>query len=249
MPLHDHFHSPLDDHFSWEGFHAQWPAMVVQALRPRLPRRFTAEPGIHLGAFFEVDVATLDSTDSLSFAAPTAGGNGGNGGPLATAVYSPPRPTLVLPTDLPEQSDYEVRIYDQKRGRRLVAAVEFVSPSNKDRPEHRLTFAAKCAALLQKLVSVVIVDIVTTRRANLYHDTLELLGLNVPTLGSEPSPIYAVACRVTGQEASWQLESWAHPLSVGGPLPTLPLWLADNFAVPLELEVSYSDTCRAIGIT
>jgi hypothetical protein len=31
-------------------------------------------------------------------------------------------------------------------------------------------------------------------------------------------------------------------------LPTLPLWLADDFAVPLELEASYEDTCRALRI-
>ena len=35
-----------------------------------------------------------------------------------------------------------------------------------------------------------------------------------------------------------------HPLALGQPLPTLPLWLADDFAVPLELEASYAETCR-----
>ena len=32
------------------------------------------------------------------------------------------------------------------------------------------------------------------------------------------------------------------------PLPTLPLWLADNFAVPLELEECYEETCRVLRI-
>jgi hypothetical protein len=35
------------------------------------------------------------------------------------------------------------------------------------------------------------------------------------------------------------LETWAHLLAVGRPLPTLPLWLADDLAVPLELEATY----------
>jgi hypothetical protein len=35
-----------------------------------------------------------------------------------------------------------------------VAAIEIVSPANKDRPEHRRKFVAKCAALLQQGVSV-----------------------------------------------------------------------------------------------
>ena len=36
---------------------------------------------------------------------------------------------------------------------------------------------------------------------------------------------------------------------LGQPLPTLPLWLADNLAVPLELETSYEETCRILRIT
>ena len=36
--------------------------------------------------------------------------------------------------------------------------------------------------------------------------------------------------------------------SLRKPLPTLPLWLADNLAVPLELEASYEETCRILRI-
>ena len=36
MPLRDHFRPPLDNLTSWEGFHAQWPAMIVQALARKL---------------------------------------------------------------------------------------------------------------------------------------------------------------------------------------------------------------------
>jgi hypothetical protein len=28
----------------------------------------------------------------------------------------------------------------------------------------------------------------------------------------------------------------------------MPLWLADNLAVPLELEASYEETCRIVHI-
>ena len=45
-----------------------------------------------------------------------------------------------------------------------------------------------------------------------------------------------------------RLETWAHPLAVAQPLPTLPLWLADNLAVPLELEASYEETRRILRI-
>jgi hypothetical protein len=31
-------------------------------------------------------------------------------------------------------------------------------------------------------------------------------------------------------------------------LPTLPVWLTDSLAVPLELEASYEETCRILRI-
>ncbi len=127
-------------------------------------------------------------------------------------------------------------------------AVEFVSPANKDRPEHRRAFVAKCAALLQEQVSVAIVDVVTTRHFNLYGQLLELIGQTDPALAPEAPAIYAAACRGTKKENTWLLETWTLPVTVGQPLPTLPLWLADNLAVPLELETSYEETCRVLRI-
>ncbi len=245
MPLRDHFRPPLDNLTAWEGLHSGWPMVIVMALSHVLPRRYVAAPGMHSGALVEVDIATYEHEESTPLLAAVDSGNGGG---IATAVWAPPRPTCTVATDLPAQDDYEVRVYDSKRGRRLVAAVEIVSPANKDRAEHRRAFVAKCAALLQKRVSVTIVDLVTTRSANLYSDLLEFIGQKDPSLGTEPPPLYAAACRGTKPADAWQLEMWLHALTLGQPLPTLPLWLADNLAVPLELEASYEEACRALRI-
>src|SRR5207248_5518142 len=161
MPLRDHFRSPLDDQRHWEGFHATWPVMIVALLRRKLPRGYFAEPRVHSGSSAEIDVATFEREGEGVLAA-----GDGNGGGVATAVWAPPRPTLAVVTDVPAQDVYEVRVYDEKRRCRLVAAVEIVSPANKDRPEHRRAFVAKCAGLLRERVSVVIVDVVTTRTHN-----------------------------------------------------------------------------------
>jgi hypothetical protein len=243
MPLRDHFRPPLDDRTSWEGFHGQWPAMIVLALARKLPPRYVAAPRVPCGPFVEVDVASYekDAPDH-----PFPGADNGNGGGVATAVWAPPRPTLSVVTDLPELDEYEVRVHDTKRGRRLVAAIEIVSPANKDRPEHRRAFVARCAALLQNRVSVSIIDLVTTRTFNLYRDLLDLIGQSDPTLGAEPPPLYAVALRERRNGETWLLETWAQALTLGQPLPTMPLWLADDFAVPLELEACYEETCRVL---
>jgi hypothetical protein len=38
------------------------------------------------------------------------------------------------------------------------------------------------------------------------------------------------------------------PLTLGEPLPTLPLWLSTDLAIPLNLESSYEQTCQALRI-
>lgn len=247
MPLRDHFRSPLDDIRSWEGFHGAWPTLIVAALNSKLPQHYIAEPRVHLGAAFEIDVAASEDDAAMS----GTGGAASEGG-VATATWAPPRPTLNVATDVPEQDEYAVLVFDMRRHRRLVAAIEIVSPANKDRPEHRRAFVAKCAALLQQGVSVAIVDLVTTRQSNLYADLLTLIGLADPSLGEEPGALYASACRwrrdATTTPASWRLEAWSHTLAVKQPLPTLPLWLAEDLAVPLELEPTYEETCRVLRI-
>jgi hypothetical protein len=243
MPLRDHFRPPLDNLRHWEALHGSWPVMIVATLREILPKGYFAEPWIHLGSSAEVDVATFDDQSAA-----TIEQTQGNGGGVATAVWAPPRPTLSVATELPAQDSYEVKVYDEKRHSRLVAAVEIVSPANKDRPESRLAFIGKCAGLLREHVSVVIVDLVTTRAASLYAELLNLMGHRNSVLENDPMSLYASACRVRRHDDGWLLETWAEPLVLGRALPTMPLWLADNLAVPLELEKSYEESCGILGI-
>jgi hypothetical protein len=244
MPFRDHFRPPLDDITSWEGFHGGWPMVIVQKLGKKLPAQYVAAPRVHSGSQVEIDVAAYDTEQAASSTASASGDNGG----VATAVWAPAQPTLAVETELPDTDEYAVHIYDNKRGRRLVAAVEIVSPANKDRPEPRHLFAARCAALWQQRVSVAIVDLLTVRDVNLYAEFLDLIGQSDPALGAAPSSLYAVSCRWRPKGSAALLETWNHPLVLGQPLPTIPLWLTDDFSVPLELEESYEQTCRDLRI-
>ncbi len=242
MPLRDHFRAPLDNLRHWESFHACWPTMIVASLRSKLPKGFFAEIQAHSGRSTEIDVATFEDESETTLA--VGQGNGG----IATAVWAPPRPTLTLVTGLPAQDVYVVLVYDERRRTRLVAAVEIVSPGNKDRTENRRAFVAKCLGLLRERVSVVIVEIVTSRLPNLYGAMLEMMELVDAALKPEPLPLYTAACRMTKRGEEWILEAWNQPLDVGKPLPTMPLWLADDLAVPLELEESYEQSCGVLSI-
>ena len=135
MPLRDHFRPPVTDKHSWDEVHGGWPMMIVRDLFSILPAGYTASPNVHLGPMFEI-VSSFENA---------AGGLGNSFGSTngGVATGTAPSPTLTLEADLSEFDEYEVRIYDEERGRRLVAAIELVSPSNKDRPESRRAFLAK----------------------------------------------------------------------------------------------------------
>ena len=82
MPLRDHFRPPVSKRASWEGFHGQWPAMIVQQLNPVLPEGYTAEPRVHLGPYFEIDVTAFERAQPQT--ATVAAGIGG----IATVAWS-----------------------------------------------------------------------------------------------------------------------------------------------------------------
>ncbi|MBX3400192.1 MAG: DUF4058 family protein [Gemmataceae bacterium] len=242
MPLRDHFEDP--NRRLWERVHGGWPMVMVQHLFRTLPSRYHVAPQVHLGQYFEVDIATYDTDHNDR---PSPGSESTEGG-LTTAVWAPPEPTLTLETELPDPDEYEVRIFDAEDGQRLVAVIELVSPSNKDRPESRRAFVAKCAALLQQDVCVSIVDLVTVRQFNLYSDLLDLLGRSDPAMGPPAPHLYAVTIRRRSNRPRWTVDTWAHPLRIGDRLPTLPIWLADGEGAMLDLEATYEETCRVLRV-
>jgi hypothetical protein len=237
MPLRDHFHSPVNDKHRWDAVHGQWPAEIVRTLFDILPAGFVAEPQVYHGAPFEVDVPMTEDDARPPDAEEGAGG---------TAVLT--APTLTVPADLSTLDEYEVRVYDTDRERTLVAAVELVSPANKDRPETRDQFTSKVAALLRQDVCVAVVDVVTTRQANLYAELLARLGRSDPNLGDPPA-LYAITLR--GRKPKKKrplLDAWYFPLTLGRPLPAIPLWLSPTLRIELPLEPSHQEVCRLLRI-
>jgi len=242
MPLRDHFRSPLDDKHSWDELHGMWPAMIVRQLIEVLPEPYFAAPGVHLGSLYEVDVGTYGDRDPGG-----ADFDTGEGG-LALATHAPPKPTLSLEPELRHQDVYEVRIYESRRNRRVVAAIEIVSPSNKDRPEHRDAFVSKVAHLLKNDICVSIIDVVSTSYFNLYAESIDACNGVDPALEGEPTPVSAVTVRFRHENRKRMMDNWYYPLAIGRALPTLPIWLTETFAVSLDLEACYEETCRTLRI-
>jgi hypothetical protein len=145
--------------------------------------------------------------------------------------------------------DIEVQVRDAREDGGLVGVVELVSPSHKEHPEARQAFAARCAAYLERGVGLGVVDIVTSRDADLCGELLRLL--RQPTAIGQPGNLslhaaaYRPARRAEEGEIDLRVTPLLHltPLAVGQELPTLPLVLRGNGLVRLDLEAMYTIAC------
>jgi hypothetical protein len=147
-----------------------------------------------------------------------------------------------MPAVFPD--DLEVHIFSTSAGPVLVAAIELVSSANKEREATRRAFAAKCAAYLQRGIGLVIVDIVTSRHANLHDELVALMGHANSFAFATPMPLYATAYRPVHRAHGNEIDVWREGLAVGGPLPTLPLAVRGLGALALDLEATYMEARR-----
>ncbi|MBY0227709.1 MAG: hypothetical protein K2W96_00375 [Gemmataceae bacterium] len=235
MPLLDHFRPPLSVERPWDGVHSVWASAIARLLNHGvLPEDYVALPQVTMAGRIEIDVATVRDS--------------GSGGGVATATYAPPRPALSGPLDASSLAGREVQVVQNLGGPRLRAAIELVSPGNKDRPAARLAFAVKCAAYLSRGVSVVVVDVVTERSANLHAELVALLRLPPAFAWASATGLSAIAYHPAREGTGLRLDLWPHELAIGEELPELPLWLEPALSVPLELEESYREACADVRI-
>lgn len=94
-----------------------------------------------------------------------------------------------------------------------------------------------------------LVDLVNVPRSDLYTAVLAHLGCTDAKVAPAPPPLYAVTLRARRRpKRRAVLDAWFYPMTLGQPLPTLPIWLTPDLRVMLPLETSYQETCRILGI-
>jgi Protein of unknown function (DUF4058) len=238
MPLFDHFHPPLYPHHHWESFHSNWATRIADGIAALLPAEFQVEEHIHVGVGFEIDVAAFQDQS-----APEEIGSAGP--PLATLVapaYAPPVPDCTIPAVFPDT--FEVRVFSTTAGLTLVGVIELVSPGNKDRPAERLAFSTKCASYLAQGVSLIVIDVVTNRQANLHNEIMRLMETSADLDFPPEVTLYAAAYRPGLRGKQEVIDLWKRPLALGAALPTLPLRLTGELFVPVDFESAYQEACR-----
>ncbi len=237
MVLLDHFHPPLSMRHHWQAFHNAWATYISSDLNQRLPQGYFAEPNVQFG--IEIDVATFEEL-----------GNGEVDLPLdAQSHWKPPTPSQTISFQ-PTSEAVEISIFNSEAGPILAGAIELVSSANKDRLSHQKAFVAKCQTYLQQGIGLVVVDVVTSRNANLHDALMVQIGSlssqdsREITGSSLDSTLYAVAYRVVEHSEQSSLDIWHESFNIGDSLPTLPLWLRGGFCLPVDLNATYDRTCR-----
>ncbi|WP_293336172.1 DUF4058 family protein [Microcoleus sp. CAWBG58] len=234
MVLQDHFRPPLSARRHWHAFYNAWATYIASDLNAKLPEGYFAEPNVQFE--IEIDVAAFEE-------------------PLPD--FDCPETVINLPIDLPNNwmsppaqsipfipvaESVQVNIFNTEGGPVLAGAIELVTPANKDRSSHRCAFVSKCETYLRQGIGLVIVDVVTVRKANLHNELLARLA------GGSASPfdadLYATAYRAIERDGNQCLDIWQENLAVGSTLPTLPLWLRGEICLAVELNNIYDRTCR-----
>jgi Protein of unknown function (DUF4058) len=232
MVLLDHFRPPLNARRHWHSFHNAWATYIAADLNQSLPEGYFAEPNVQFG--IEIDVATFEeTTPSAAQIISLPSGDRQN--------WRPTAPHQTVPFQ-PVSETVEISIFSNESGPTLAGAIELVSPANKDRPDHRQAFVAKCETYLRQGLGLVIVDVVTGRKANLQDELLVRLTSSGVTQST--SDLYATAYRVLERAEQPSLDIWSEPLAVGKALPILPLWLRGGLCLPVKLNTTYERTCQ-----
>jgi hypothetical protein len=240
MPLLDHFHPPLSERRHWQAFHSRWASAISDSLNNQgLPEYLFAEPTIDIAGQVQVDVATLEESNS------SAPNENGATATLALPVKTVPAPTWVIPAVFPDS--FEVRVISTEGGPKLVAAIELVSPSNKDRPQSRRVFAIKCASYLAQGIPLIVMDVVTSRLANLHNEIMDLTENADFRLPAEPR-LYATAYRPVRRDTGEEIDVWPATFQIGERLPELPLYLKADLVVMIDFEAAYQETCHKLRL-
>src|SRR5262249_57805637 len=108
---------------------------------------------------------------------------------------------------------FEVRVFGRvSKGLEHVAAIELVSPSNKDESKERRAFAIKSASYLCQGISLIVVDIVTGRRHNLHNEMMQLVEAPKKFFLPKATTLYGVAYRPVRRDEKPEIDLWRAPL-------------------------------------
>lgn len=225
MPLHN-----WTDDRGWDGVHLLWINDLINWIQPRLPEGLRAYVG-------SVPALTVDAN---------------NGKPDVNVRQWTPEPMTaaggVGTIAAPDQEAVATFTLDPHRAihidfhGQLIAAIELISPRNKDRHSSRERYLGRYVGYIRQGVHLLLIDVLPRPVGFSFADAIVAdLGLAL-----EPTPTpYAVSYRVgEGVPEGTLMATWTRALRVGQPLAVIPVALNLQQAIDIDLEQTYQQAAR-----
>lgn len=225
MPLHDW--SQLS---GWEGVHHLWMTELLRWIKPRLPEGYRA----YIGTAPMVAIGAPIGKPNIG----VRRWEGEAPGVSAAAEFEAEAPDEELAVAMLDPTH---SLFVEQHGR-LVAAVELISPRNKDRVASRSSYLARYAGYLLQGIHLLLVDVHPRPLGFSFADQIdEQLQMERKERAALPPP-FAISYRVGEPAASGGrfLAIWRKPLGIGSPLPSIPLALSVERSLAIELESTYA---------
>lgn len=225
MPLHD-----WAELSGWEGVHLLWMTELLRHLKSELPVGFRAYlgagPALAIGAPSlrpDVSVRSHRASVTTEVASELAGAEAASQPDVEVAVAAlETEPSVLI-----------------ERDGRLTAAVELISPRNKDRSVARSSYARRYAGYLIEGVHLLLIDIHPRPIGFSFADQIaqELQIPEQPAL--EPPMVVSYRVGEPAATGGRLLGIWRYSLSSGAILPSVILPLDTHLAVTVDLEGTY----------
>jgi hypothetical protein len=227
MPIHDWTRAEPG---VFHSFHLLWMAEITRHLNNGvLPAPYYATPEKHGIAFFP-DVSAFQSTDVPQSR------NGSTPHSNRTAQLTVPHnPATAVSSGKLMTMQRTLGIREEEKNR-LIAAIELVSPGNKDSRDQFDRFLHKCTAYLDAGVHLMVVDLFPPghRDPQGFHSAFwtAISDRNLPF-----APVKPLA--VDSYEAADPVRAYVEQFSPGETFPMMPLFLGPNRCVEFSFEESY----------
>jgi hypothetical protein len=210
----------------WTTVHPQLAAAITRQLMPKLRPRYVplTQQRLVMGTPEDVAIEEADLYPDVGIV--RGAKKRGSAGKAAALAAAPLTLTTVMSAPVPH-SWVEIR---DTQNRRLVTAIEFLSPTNK-RGAGRKEYLRKRQKLLRSTAHLLEIDLLRQ-------------GKRVPMRQTLPAADYFVFWSRAGKRP--KTEAW--PIGLDESLPTVPVpLLAPDADVPLELQTAFANVYDLCG--
>lgn len=230
MPLHD-----WTDHRSWDSLRQLWINELLYWVQDRLPEGYRA----YLGSVPGLTIVPEPGRPDLGvrdWHSPSEEASPGS----SEAVVEGLQPDFQAFALLHPEPHFAVQVFRQGQ---LVAAIELVSPRNKDRLSSREFYRNRYLGYLWSGVHLMLVDV---HRRPVGFSFVEAVASELQCRVPVDLPPHAVSWNVGGPtpEGGQFLDGWFRLLAVGEPLPSVPLALTAQKSLSIDLEQTYAEAAR-----